>query len=107
MDSCITTPWLHGWATLPNSFRVLLLISLGCGSFAAAEERLQFNRDIRPILADKCFYCHGQDGNKRQGDLRLDDREAALKAKAFVPGDSKASTLIARINSTDADIQMP
>lgn len=74
---------------------------------ALAAEPLQFNRDIRPILADKCFYCHGQDANQRQGDLRLDDREAAIKAKAFVPRDAKASTLIERINSTDAEMLMP
>ena len=74
---------------------------------AATAEPLRFNRDIRPILADKCFYCHGQDANQRQGDLRLDDREAALQAKAFVPRDVKASTLIERINSTDAETLMP
>lgn len=83
------------------------LIALSCGSLATAADKLQFNRDIRPILADKCFYCHGQDANKRQGDLRLDDRAAAIKAKAFVPGDLKASTLIERIHSTDADTLMP
>jgi len=74
---------------------------------ASAEEPLQFNRDIRPILADKCFYCHGQDANQRQGDLRLDDRAAALKAKAIMPRDVKASALIERIHSTDADVLMP
>jgi hypothetical protein len=103
----MTTPLFHGWPTLPLLFHCLLAISGGIGAHAAAAEKLQFNRDIRPILADKCFYCHGQDGNKRQGELRLDDREAALKAKAFVPGDAKASTLIERIHSTDADMQMP
>ncbi len=84
-----------------------IAIALSCSSLASAADKLQFNRDIRPILADKCFYCHGQDANKRQGDLRLDDRAAAIKAKAFVPGDPKASTLIERIHSADADTLMP
>lgn len=83
------------------------VFAIGWCSLATAADKLQFNRDIRPILADKCFYCHGQDANKRQGDLRLDDRAAAIKAKAFVPGDPKASTLIERIHSSDAETLMP
>ncbi len=69
-------------------------------------DEIDFNRDIRPILSENCFYCHGQDGNKREADLRLDLRDAALQAKAFVPGDAKASSLITRIHATD-DSQMP
>jgi hypothetical protein len=68
---------------------------------------LDFNRDIRPILSENCFYCHGQDGQKREADLRLDDRAAALEAGAIVPGDPGASTLLERIHSTDADVLMP
>ncbi len=66
-----------------------------------------FNRDIRPILSENCFYCHGQDANKRKQDLRLDDRAAALEKKAFVPGDAAASELVKRILSSDPDEQMP
>ena len=54
-------------------------------------EPLNFNRDIRPILSENCFYCHGVDGNKREGDLRLDLREDALASGAFVTGDLNAS----------------
>ena len=80
----------------------------GAGSVPVeAEDAISFNRDIRPILADKCFYCHGQDANKREADLRLDDRAAALAAGAFVPGDIGASKLVQRIHSTDPDTQMP
>ena len=68
---------------------------------------LDFNRDIRPILAENCFYCHGQDGQKREADLRLDDRAAAIAAGAIVPGDAGASTMLERIHSTDPDVLMP
>jgi hypothetical protein len=73
----------------------------------AAEEPVHFNRDIRPILADNCFYCHGQDANKRQADLRLDQRDAALDKNAFVPGDVAGSELITRIHSKDPEEMMP
>ena len=72
-----------------------------------AARPLDFNRDIRPILAENCFYCHGQDGSKREAGLRLDDRAAAIEAGAVVPGDSGASVLLERIHSTDADVLMP
>jgi hypothetical protein len=68
---------------------------------------VEFNRDIRPILAENCFYCHGQDPNKRQAELRLDLRDAAITAKAIVPGDAAASELMRRISSATADEQMP
>ncbi len=81
-----------------------------CAGAAAAEPvptAIDFNRDIRPILAENCFYCHGQDGNKRQADLRLDDRAAAVSAGAIVPGNTGASTALERIRSSDPDVQMP
>ena len=68
---------------------------------------LDFNRDIRPILAENCFYCHGQDGNKREAELRLDQREPAIEAAALTPGDAAASELIARIHADDPDLLMP
>jgi hypothetical protein len=74
---------------------------------APADEPLDFNRDIRPILSENCFYCHGQDGQKREADLRLDDRQAAIDSGAIVPGDPGASTILERINSTDPDVLMP
>jgi hypothetical protein len=66
-----------------------------------------FNRDIRPILSDHCFACHGPDGGKRQADLRLDDRESALAAGAILPGRPEESGLVARIRSLDPDLVMP
>jgi hypothetical protein len=78
----------------------------------AAEPALDFNRDIRPILSDRCFACHGPDAEDRQAGLRLDLREAATAglesgATAVVPGDATASELVARITSTDPDAVMP
>src|SRR5688500_949465 len=70
-----------------------------------------FNRDIRPILSDKCFSCHGFDEKSRQADLRLDVRENAIAARdnvaAIVPGKPDESALIRRIESPDPDERMP
>ena len=60
-------------STVAVRFFALVLITSACA--AAAPEKLEFNRDIRPILSENCFYCHGQDANHREGKLRLDDRD--------------------------------
>ena len=86
---------------------VAMLTAAAAFAPAAEPVAIDFNRDIRSILAENCFYCHGQDGNKRQADLRLDDRAAAIAAGGIVPGDAGASTLLERINSTDPDVVMP
>src|SRR5687768_16620385 len=63
--------------------------------------KIQFNRDIRPILSDKCFACHGLDAKKREAELRLDTLEGAVaqhkKGAAVVPGDLGKSQLWTRI----------
>lgn len=78
---------------------------------AVVAERIEFNRDIRPILSDNCFACHGPDKNKREADLRLDTEHGLIggdgESGAVVPGDAQASELIRRIDSQDADEQMP
>ncbi|MFN3192336.1 MAG: DUF1553 domain-containing protein [Aureliella sp.] len=77
--------------------------------FVVADEggTLQYNRDIRPILADHCFACHGLDEASREADLRLDQREAAVESGVIVPGEAQSSEMIARILSEDADLVMP
>ena len=73
---------------------------------------VQFNRDIRPILSDHCFSCHGPDVQKMKGGLRLDVREAALRPaksgkKAILPRDAAGSELVHRLLTDDADELMP
>ena len=68
---------------------------------------IEFNRDVRPILSDNCFYCHGPDAGHRKADLRLDIREDAIAAKAFVPGKPAESELVRRIRTSDPDELMP
>src|SRR3954469_13932694 len=77
-----------------------------------ADEKLDYSRDIPPILADKCFRCHGPDAKQRQAGLRLDVRDEALKrlesdAGAIVPGKPEASGLVSRIMSADESERMP
>ena len=79
---------------------------------AADESRVDFNRDIRPILSDRCFACHGPDHEDRQAGLRLDLRDVATAAlasgaTAIVPGKPEASEILARVASTDPDLVMP
>ncbi len=85
------------------SFAVALLI----GGGASRGDKIEFNRDIRPLLAENCLYCHGQDANQRQADLRLDVAEMAVASGAIVPGDVAASRIVARIMSEDPDLLMP
>ncbi len=73
---------------------------------------IEFNRDIRPILAENCFTCHGPDKNKRKAGLRLDLGEDATRVlssghRAVVPGDPQASRLLAVVTLNEGDDQMP
>ncbi len=76
-----------------------------------AADTLQFNRDVRPILSDHCFSCHGFDSKKREADLRLDTAEGAFAKRegdpAIVPGNPDASSIWKRIVSTNPDERMP
>ncbi len=68
---------------------------------------VDFNRDIRPLLSETCFACHGPDEGQRKAKLRLDVREVALKKGAIVPGKPEESELIGRVFSADAKSVMP
>ena len=72
---------------------------------------VDFTRDIRPILSEKCFYCHGPDSSKRQAGLRLDSAEGAYASydngRAVVPGKPEKSEVVTRILSTNPADQMP
>jgi len=72
-----------------------------------ASGKIEYNRDVRPILSDNCFLCHGPDKNTRKAKLRLDIREDAIAQEAFVPGKPDESELVKRLFTTDADDIMP
>jgi hypothetical protein len=68
---------------------------------------LEFNRDVRPILAENCYACHGPDKGKRKAGLRLDQREVAMDKGVLSPGSPEESELVRRIFSSDPEEQMP
>jgi cytochrome c553 len=103
---------------LPPIFALVIAALTVCAADAApatapALARIEFNRDIRPIVSDTCFKCHGRDKNARQAELRLDLRDEATKPHGddklipIVPGDLAHSEAWRRISSKDPDDQMP
>ncbi|HEX6963026.1 MAG TPA: PSD1 and planctomycete cytochrome C domain-containing protein [Lacipirellula sp.] len=102
---CITRSTSARWLSL-------LAALLSCASFAHAAEPVEvnFTRDVKPLLARRCFACHGPDAG--EGGLRLHEREAALAEldsglNAIVPGDSELSELLARVAAEDESLRMP
>lgn len=90
-----------------QSLTLLLLTATVC-----ANDEIDFNRDIRPILSDKCFACHGPDEQHREGGFRFDQQESAFGEgesgeHPIVPGDPEKSELIARVTSDDEFLVMP
>src|SRR5438132_9988418 len=102
------------WRTRPkpmtNTVRLALILLLANTNTAGAQT-VEFNRDIRPILSDNCFACHGPDKNQRKAELRLDTEQGAFTGrggyKVIVPGKPEQSELFRRITSTDESVRMP
>ena len=85
---------------VPFLLALFLLAHLGAG-----DPLVQFNKDIRPVLSDKCFTCHGPDASQRKAKLRLDTEEGL--AKVVTPGKPQQSELLLRAVHTDPDEAMP
>ena len=73
------------------------------------QEKIDFGSQIKPILADKCYACHGPDESKHQADFRIDQKASLLDPKMgiLIPGDPDASPIIEKILSADPDEVMP
>jgi len=117
--SLLTTPPPAGpFKVLPRSFLLVarmkplrVLLALAAVPTLGRADELDFNRDVRPILADACFTCHGFDAKARKAKLRLDVPEGAFAERRGIvpikPGDPKESEVWSRITSTDPDAVMP
>jgi hypothetical protein len=89
-----------------------LLVAAFASGAAQANTSVKFNRDIRPILAENCYACHGPDNNARKAKLRLDTKEGFFektpkREPAVIPGDLEKSELWRRVTTTDEDDMMP
>ncbi|HJT32427.1 MAG TPA: DUF1553 domain-containing protein [Pirellulales bacterium] len=109
-------PTLIQHSTCPPRLPLLLLVIAGLAAQRSAyadqpSAQTEFNRDIRPILADNCFKCHGPDAAQRKGDLRLDMQADAVAerdgGRVIVPGDAAMSEVYRRLTATDAEERMP
>src|SRR5262252_1619663 len=95
-----------------SSWFLVVVVTTAPTGVATAESRIEFNRDVRPILSENCFPCHGADSAARKASLRLDRFEDAIAPRkdsqpAIVPGKPEASELVRRINAPDPDDIMP
>src|SRR5436305_9564091 len=97
---------------LPRTGLALTLLVFGASDSLAQQPAIDFDRDIRPILSDNCFACHGPDEKERKAKFRLDRKEDAFKplksgGYALLPGQPEKSDLIARVTTRDEDDLMP
>src|SRR5437867_11097731 len=91
--------------SVPATGGLLLLALALCSQPALAGEKVDFNFEIRPLLSDRCFKCHGPDDRSRMAKLRLDSRESALRV--IKPGDAAGSEVLRRLTSSDPAVRMP
>ncbi len=105
------SPHSQSTARLAPFAAILAFTFIAGAQGAGAAEKISFNRDIRPILSDKCFHCHGPDSKTREADLRLDTREGLFseidEIFPVVPGRPEKSELLIRVRSKDRDEVMP
>jgi len=93
---------------MPHCRVVLLSLAVVLlGQPQSLKAEVSFSQEVRPILSDHCFACHGPDGETRQADLRLDSLTEATERGVLVPGDADASEVWLRITSDDPDLMMP
>src|SRR5262245_14190789 len=85
----------------------VLLSTLTLSPVLGATDHVSFNRDVRPILSENCYACHGPAQHQRKAKVRLDVREAAIEREAIMPGKPEESKLVEHIFSTDPDEIMP
>ncbi len=97
--------------TMKFCLLTMVLVFAAIGDKDVAADEVDFNRDIRPIISDNCFACHGFDKDARKGDLRLDQRAAVTEDRGgysvIVPGKPEESVLLERVSSSDPDLLMP
>jgi len=111
---CPTSPKTIQLQRVP-AIALILLCTVGAALEAAADDnasrKVDFRRDVQPILANHCFKCHGPDANARRADLRLDKKSGAFAdrdgTRVIVPGKPAQSELYHRITAEDADVRMP
>ena len=95
------------------AFRISSSFAIGCVALVSSVRcaDIDFNRDVRPILSENCFACHGPDGDHREADLRFDEESSAKQDlggyRAVTAGNVEASELMVRIASPDDDLRMP
>ena len=99
------------FAVLKMSRACVFTLLLAVTNTASADEKVDFNREVRTVLANSCFTCHGPDSAERKAELRLDTLVGATRDlggyAAVVPGDASKSEIIARLKSDDPDLRMP
>ena len=94
---------------MPLRLGCLLTLAVACviATPTQADQPVSYTRDVRPILSENCFYCHGQDANKRMADLQLNTAQGQAESGVIVAGDPASSELIRRVMSSDGDLRMP
>src|SRR6478735_1672968 len=98
--------------TMPRfGFALFAVTCLTLARTSVAADRVDYARDVLPILSDNCYHCHGPDEKARKAKLRLDTKEGAFRIKddvaVIVPGKADQSELVKRITSQDPDERMP